>query len=419
MNRRSDAFFDFLGTLRRYYFGFFRKESFRNLKKYINHGGYDIFFLVLLVILLATGLIMMFSASYVNALYDAGTISTGGDPYYYFKKQLGFVIAGLVVMFLFSRIKIEVFEGLTNVYFIFCLILLALVFVFPAHTGKDEFYRWVDLPGLPSFQPSEFAKIGLIMYCAWSLTKRKALIEKEWWAIIPTLFMVAVVCVLILLENHLSCTVIMFCLGVSMTYLGGAKNKTYILGLTAVAVLVFFAVESGLLKDYAEGRIDIWKKLITNQELTNEELLNNGWQITQSLYAIGSGGLFGLGFGNSKQKHLYLPEPQNDFVFAIVSEELGYIRAIIIMIIFILFVARGFQIALRSKNRYGSLVTMGICFQIGLEAALNMAVVTATVPNTGISLPFFSYGGTAMFTLLAEVGLVLSVSRDTTKPMKG
>lgn len=408
-----------LRAIRRYYFGFFKKESFKNLKKYYNRGGYDVPFLVLLVILLATGLVLMFSASYVNALYNAGDVNTHGDPYYYFKKQLVFVIIGLVAMFLISRIKMEFFEGLTNPYFVLCIILLLLVFAFPAKTGKENFYRWLDLPGLPSFQPSEFAKVGVIMYCAWSLTKRKDLIEREWWGVMPTLMAVAFVCCLILLENHLSCTFIMFSLGIMMTYLGGAKNKMYILCISGVAVLVFFVVESGLLKDYAADRIDIWKKLITGQELSNDEVLNNGWQITQSLYAIGSGGLFGLGFGNSKQKHLYLPEPQNDFIFAIVCEELGYIRAIIIMIIFILFVARGFQIALRSKNRYGALVAMGVCFQIGLEAALNMAVVTATVPNTGISLPFFSYGGTAMVSLLAEVGLVLSVSRETTKPMKG
>ncbi|MBO5410735.1 MAG: FtsW/RodA/SpoVE family cell cycle protein, partial [Clostridia bacterium] len=186
----------------------------------------------------------------------------------------------------------------------------------------------------------------------------------------------------------------------------------------AVVAVIFFIKADDILEGYAFERIRIWLKLLTNEELTAAETSGSGWQSLQSLYAIGSGGLFGLGFGNSRQKHMYLPEPQNDFVFAIVCEELGFLRAILIIALFILLVARGFVIGLRAKSKFGALLAMGISFHVGLQAALNMAVVTATVPNTGISLPFFSYGGTSLVMLLVEMGIVLAISRNGERKSK-
>ena len=189
----------------------------------------------------------------------------------------------------------------------------------------------------------------------------------------------------------------------------------YVLGIAAVLLVGLYLVLNSdkFLEGYASSRIAIWLKLLTGEELTREETRGSGWQSLQSLYAIGSGGLFGLGFGNSKQKHMYLPEPQNDFVFAVVCEELGFVRAFLIILLFILLVARGFVIGLRARSRFEAMLAMGISFQVGLQAALNIAVVTSTVPNTGISLPFFSYGGTALVMLLAEMGMVLAVSRNS------
>ncbi|MBR0121695.1 MAG: FtsW/RodA/SpoVE family cell cycle protein, partial [Clostridia bacterium] len=214
--------------------------------------------------------------------------------------------------------------------------------------------------------------------------------------------------------------ILVLAIGVIMVFLGGSKMQIFAIGFAAIVVFGIYAAASGYLKDYMGERIEVWQKLLKNEELTDKEVQTEGWQILQSLYAIGSGGAFGMGFGKSNQKHLYLPEPQNDFIYAIVCEELGFIRAVIIMLLFVLLVLRGIHIALRCKSRFAALLTLGISFQIGLEAGLNMAVVTGTVPNTGISLPFFSYGGSAMLMLLTEMGMILSVSRSIEKkPAKG
>lgn len=407
-----------LTSIRKKYFRIFCWRG--SLKNYIARGGFDVTFLALVIILLTFGLVMMFSASYVNAWYNAGSVNTKGDPYFYFENQLVFVLVGLAIMFIVSRIRVDVFEDASFLALIVAIILLVYVLINPkVIPEKEDFRRWMAVPIIGTFQPSEFAKIALAMYCAWSLNRRKNLIENEWWTIIPYLAVIAIVCGLVYAENHLSGTILIFCIGIVMTFLGGAKLWIYFAGAAAVGALAVVLIASGKLDAYAHDRIEIWLKLLTNQELTASEKVGDGWQILQSLYAIGSGGAFGLGFGQSKQKHLYIPEPQNDFIFPIICEELGYVRALIIMALFILLVARGFVLALRSKSRFGALLAMGICFQIGLEAGLNIAVVTGTVPNTGISLPFFSYGGSAMVTLMAEMGIVLSVSRGTTKSMKG
>ncbi|MBQ4243645.1 MAG: FtsW/RodA/SpoVE family cell cycle protein, partial [Clostridia bacterium] len=286
--------------------------------------------------------------------------------------------------------------------------------------GKEDFKRWFSVPFIGTVQPSEIAKVALIIYLAWSLSKRRLQVEKDNDRI-PTVvhaFIICLVCGLVYLENHLSAVIIIFAIGIVMMFFGGTNARVFALGAAFLVIAVFVALKTGVLKDYAGQRIDVWQKLLHNEQLTAQEEQGEGWQILQSLYAIGSGGMFGMGFGNSKQKHLYLPEPQNDFIFAIVCEELGYIRAIIIMLLFLLLVLRGFYIALHHKNRFAQLLVLGICFQLGLEAGLNIAVVTGTVPNTGIALPFFSSGGSALLTLLVEMGMVLSVSRTMDKKPK-
>ena len=381
-----------------------------SIKDYVAYGGFDGVFLALLMIILVTGIIMMFSASYVYSWYEKG------DPYYYFKRQLMFTAVSLVVMFLVSRIRFDVFEDAAFIALVAAIVMLVIVLLHPkVIPGKEEFRRWLEVPVFGTFQPSEFAKIAIIMYCAWSMDKRRKDVETKMWVTVPHLVVIAIVAGLVYAENHLSGTVLILAIGVIMVFLGGSKLQIFGLCFVGVVILGVFAVASGYIKDYMGERIEVWQKLLNNEELTNAEAQGEGWQILQSLYAIGSGGLFGMGFGHSNQKHLYLPEPQNDFIYAIVCEELGYIRAVIIMLLFLLLVFRGIYIALKCRSRFAALLTLGISFQIGLEAGLNMAVVTGTVPNTGISLPFFSYGGSAMLMLLAEMGMILSVSRGIEK----
>ena len=383
------------------YFGFLRK---RKLRDCVAFGDFDMTFLALDIILLSIGLVMMFSASYINAWYDP---EAGNDPYFYIKNQGAFAVIGLIAMFVVSKVRYDVFKDFAFTLLLVSFFLLLLVLIVPAKIpGKEEFHRWLKMPIVGgTFQPSEIAKLGLVMFCAWSMERRQKLIEKKWWMMLPYAVIIAFMCGLVYMENHLSGTILMLCIGLVMTYLGGIKAGWYVFALFAFAGAAALLISNpDILKKYAGDRIVAWRD-------EDYDPMGARWQINQSLYAIGSGGLFGLGLGNSKQKHLYMPEPQNDFVFSIACEELGFIRCILIILLFVLLVWRGFVIAMRAKDRFSSLLVMGIIFQVGLQAALNIAVVTGTVPNTGISLPFFSYGGTSLTILLTEMGMVLSVSR--------
>lgn len=377
----------------------------------------DITFLALVIAVLTIGIIMMFSASYVNAWYDSSP-SVDNDPYYYVKNQAFFAVIGIALMIGVSFIKPDVFRQASGLITVIAFLLLVYVLIDPyIIPGKEQFKRWMWVPGIGSFQPSEIAKLAIVMFLAFSMERYHKLIEQKWWMIVPYGAFVLVFCALVYAENHVSGTLLMLGIGVATVYFGGVRihKLVYIagFGLLAVAVIIFILNSDKLLEGYASERIRIWLKLLTGEELTDAEARGSGWQSLQSLYAIGSGGLFGLGFGNSKQKHMYLPEPQNDFVFAVVCEELGFVRGLLIILLFILLVARGFIIGLRARSRYEAMLAMGISFQVGLQAALNIAVVTATVPNTGISLPFFSYGGTSLVMLLLEMGIILAISRNS------
>jgi len=373
-------------------------------QNYVALGGFDTVFLGLVIMLVTIGIIMMFSASYVSAsVYE-------GDPYHYVKRQAGFAVLGLIAMFLISRVKYTFLKRLTYIMLGLSFLLLIIVLIFPYQVpGKEDFKRWLYIPGVTTFQPSEIAKFALILFCAYSMEKNQKKIDSDWKMMLPYLGVIAAMCVLIYKENHLSGTILVFAIGIVMTYLGGVKSVWFMLGLAAVGlcvVAVMIAPDRAvkLLENYAGDRITAW--------LEKDKFATTlRWQTNQSLYAIGSGGLFGLGIGNSKQKHLYMPEPHNDFVFSIVCEEIGFIGATLILLLFALLIWRGFVIAMRAKDRFSSLLVMGIIIQVGLQVILNIAVVTDTIPNTGISLPFFSYGGTSLVMLLAEMGIVLSVSR--------
>lgn len=394
----------------------------KKLKDCFSTTPFDITFLTLVIALLAIGIVMMFSASYVNAWYDSSA-TVDNDPYYYVKNQVLFAVIGIALMIAVSFVKADVFRDASGFIMVVSLLLLIYVLINPYEIpGKEQFRRWMWVPGLGSFQPSEIAKLAVVMFLAFSMERNHKKIEKHWWMILPYIGVVGVVCALVYLENHVSGTLLILGIGVATIYFGGVRIhwSVYAIGITAIVLVAIWFVMNAdkFLEGYASERIRIWLKLLTGEDLTAEEARDSGWQSLQSLYAIGSGGLFGLGFGNSKQKHMYLPEPQNDFVFAVVCEELGFVRAILIIALFILLVARGFIIGLRARTRYEAMLAMGISFQVGLQAALNIAVVTATVPNTGISLPFFSYGGTSLVMLLLEMGIVLSISRNSERKKK-
>ncbi len=360
-------------------------------------GKIDTRFFLLVVILLIIGLIALFSASYINA------INKYEDEYYYIGRQLKYVLLGLTLMFIASRVNYRVYKDMSFFFMTVAFSFLVLVLFFH---GPGDFKRWLVIGGHNVFQPSELAKIALIMYCAWSMDRRKKAICSDWKMMFLYMIVVGVMCGLIALEKHVSATILVGLLGIAMTYLGGIDRKWYPL---VIACIVGGAVLMVVFRDkmpaYAAERIIAWLD-------KSYDPGDARWQTNNSLYAIGSGGLFGVGLGNSRQKHMYVSEPQNDFIFAIFCEEMGLVGALVVIVLFVLLVKRAFDIAMRTKDTFASLLVMGIAVQVGLQAALNIAVVTDLIPNTGISLPFFSYGGTSLCFLLIEVGMVLSVSRS-------
>lgn len=385
-------------------------------------GGFDVPFLMIVLILLGIGLIMMFSASYTYAYYY------NGDSFFYIKKQAFFAVAGIIVMFLVSKIDYQIFKPLALILLPVSYVLLVLVLFVSPPAGYEEFHRWITIPGVTTFQPSEIAKLAIILFFAWHIdkhwddinspaAKKTGLITKKEGSkggitLAPKtvdaliyLFVLFTTCILIYKENHVSGTILVFFIGIMMIYLGGYDKKWFLICFALVAVVAIAVIKNpSILPAHATVRITAWLD-------KDYDPLGTRWQTNQALYAIGSGGFFGVGLGNSKEKHLYVSEPQNDFIFSIVCEELGFVGAVVILILFGALVYRGFIIASRSKDRFGAMTVMGIVFQVGLQTALNIAVVTDTIPNTGISLPFFSYGGTSLLMLLFEMGIVLSVSR--------
>ncbi|MGN1203130.1 MAG: FtsW/RodA/SpoVE family cell cycle protein [Eubacterium sp.] len=386
-----------------------KKKSIKGISKddIFVTGSIDIPFLALTIALLTIGLIMLFSASYPYAYYYQNH-----DSYYYFTRQFIFSVVGLIAMFIMSKINYK-WLRVANIPLLAVTILLLIIVLF-YHTdlgGADnsDFKRFIPLPGGFSFQPSDVAKFTIILLFAVYISNFYGKMKTFKYGILFPLGIIAIFCGLIFLEHHMSCTILMFLIGATLMWVGGSDWKLFAFGM-AVLVLVIFMVITfpDLLENYAGERIEAW--LDKDYDPTGSR-----WQTNNSLYAIGSGGLFGTGLGNSKQKYLYVSEPQNDFIFSIVCEELGFVGAAIIIILFGALVIRGLIIAARCHERFGALLVVGIVAQIGIQVGLNIMVVTDTIPNTGIALPFFSYGGTAMMMLLFEIGVVLSVSRKSSQ----
>ncbi len=360
--------------------------------------GLDIPFCMLIVLLLAIGITMMFSASYPVAFYEIG------DSYYYLKRQLLFALLGLALMIASSYVDYHYYHRFSILILGVSYFALVLVLLLPSETG---IHRWIGI-GDYGIQASEISKFAIILFLAHWGSRYYDRMDTLKYGIVPGAAVFASTAFLLLLEPHYSCIVIVAVLTVIMMFLSGIKVKWLAVAAVILAFVVVLLWSTGLLS-YAMDRMDGWGKAL---DYVDENQWQQTWQTRNSLYAIGSGGLFGLGLGQSRQKYLYLPEPQNDFVFAIVCEELGLIGAMVILLIFALLVWRGVVISLRAKDRFGKLLGIGLTMQIGLQVILNILVITDWLPNTGISLPFFSYGGSSLLMLLFQMGIVLSISRS-------
>ena len=361
----------------------------------------DLPFLVLVLTLVAFGLVMLCSASSAVALYRRQ------DAFAYVRPQLLYAAMGLGAMWMASRVDYHIYHKLAWPLLALSLVLLTAVLFMPEYNGCK---RWLVLPGLGTLQPSEIAKFAVVLVFAHIIALNHDRMDSFAVGVVPFALVLGVVAVLMLLEPHLSGTMLLLFIGLVLMYVGGTR-LVYLLitiggGGAAAAFLIFF-------KGYERERIDVWLDpfAVFSSGKAGKDM---AWQTVQSLYAIGSGGLMGQGLGNSRQKHLFLPEPQNDFIFAIVCEELGFIGAVIIIVLFALLVWRGFMIGMKAPDKFGSMLAIGLTAQVGIQVVFNMAVVTNTIPNTGISLPFFSSGGTSLMMLLGEMGIVLSVSRGET-----
>ncbi len=367
-------------------------------------AGLDMPLLIFILVLLAIGLVMLFSASYANSYY------LQGNSYYYISRQAVFAVFGVAAMLLISTFDYHSFHKLAIVIFGVSLFLLVFLLICRyAHiesiaNWEGDATRWLNF-GIVSFQPSEIAKFALIVLFAHMISRNLDRMDTFRYGVVPYVAIMGLVAALIFLESHLSATLIILALGAIMMFVGGTKPRWFLIGgVLVAAVLLFVVVTKG---GYQMDRIRIWLDPFSSdldRDLTH--------QTRQSLYAIGSGGLLGVGLGQSRQKYLYLPAPQNDFIFAIVCEELGFVGALVIIVLFALLIWRGVYVSIHARDKFGMLLGLGITFQVGLQAVLNICVVTNTIPNTGISLPFFSYGGTALLMLLGQMGILLNISRS-------
>lgn len=366
----------------------------------IQTGKLDITFLSLVIILLTVGLVMLFSASYAYSL------EYYGNSYKFIVKQALFAAGGLIFMFIFSRINYHVWQKISWIVFLGTSLILLVLLILPPMVSGMNVRRWFAI-GPISFQPSEFAKFAIIILFSTLISANQKLM-KNWKFLLVLFGILGVTCLLVVLEPHLSATILIAAIGIVLIYVGGMSNKLAIAGVVSavIAVIAVIVTQSTGFISYGADRIKYWLDPWADAK-------GAGFQTIQSLLAIGSGGILGRGIGQSRQKYLWVPEPHNDFIFSIVCEELGLIGAIVIIGLFALLVWRGFTIAMRSKDKFGSMLALGLTFQVGLQAMLNIWVVTNTIPNTGIGLPFFSYGGTSLMILLAEMGIVLSVSRGS------
>ncbi len=376
--------------------------SLKSFFKRRNRERIDSLFLLAVIALCILGTLAVFSAgsAYAYARY--------GDENYFIKKQIIWLLIGFAVMLISESIDHDIYKKYTPHFYITTVILLILVLII-GFTGNGA-QRWISIGPL-TIQPSEIAKLSMIMMLAHYFSRHESLaLGRErgrssfiFGTLIPCLIMLLPI-ILVMLQHHLSCIIILGTIGLIVIFSSGVDAK-YIgifcaLGAVAVTCLALFT-------DYTKDRITVWQD-------PEAYRLTGGWQTLQGLMAIGSGGLFGCGYGKSVLKHCYVSEPANDMIFAIVCEETGFVGALCVFVLFAILVYRGVSIARRAPDTYSRILAFGICIKISVQVLLNVAVVTNTIPNTGISLPFFSYGGSSLIMLLFEMGIMLSISKKST-----
>ncbi len=357
--------------------------------------GFDYTILVVTIVLVMLGIIMVFSASF----YHAESSSEYGDGFYFFKKQISGAVIGLAAMIFLMFVDYHKLGRFKLWGILFSMVLLALVYVPGIGLEINGSKRWIDL-GITSVQPSEIAKFFLIVYIAKVLNDNQDRVKKFKFGILPILVGVVLICALILPQPNYSAIMIIVIIALIMMLTGGVR----------IAYLLSFLIIAGGVGVYAlmtQEHIRVRMFAFLTPEL---DPLGKGYQIIQSLYAIGSGGAIGRGIGNSMQKFLYLPYGESDFIFSILCEELGFVGALFLIILFVIFIYRGVRTAIKAPDTFGMLIATGVTMMIGVQVVLNIAVATRSMPPTGVSLPFISYGRTALIMFMAEVGILLNIS---------
>ncbi len=383
-----------------------KKKNFKGFSDFLNNSV-DFTLVITVLLLLSLGLVMVLSAS------SPTSFQTYGKSYKYFLRQLVFAILGLIGMYFVSKIDYRLYQRFYKQTWWLSAILLLSVLILGSEAKGAK--RWIDL-GFTTFQPSEIVKFLMIVFYAGILVKNRDELGMFWKGLVKHILYLVPIIILLVLEPHISTSMVIIITCCVMILIAGCKFWQFLAsgivavsGIGSIATALYFVSDAFKEKfQYAITRvitfIDPWK-----------DAKGDGWQVIQSLYAIGSGGLFGTGLGDSKQKYLYLPEPHNDFIFSVIAEELGFVGCMVVIILFAVFIWRGILIAIKAPDMFGSLVAIGITTLVGIQAVINIAVVTSSMPATGMQLPFFSYGGTALFILLCEVGVLLSISRAGAK----
>ena len=372
-------------------------------------GRVDVPFLVLTLLLLAVGLIMLLSSSYAIAYFETVTDTGEAAPMRYFTTQAIYAAIGIGAMIVVSYIPMSFLRRLSFLSLLAALGLLLGVLL----TGLrgNGAVRWIQIGPITAPPPEPVKAAVTLAFADWTCRFGPERMRTFTWGVVPFAAVLIIFSFLLLEQPHLSATIIILGIGAIMMFAGGTRWYWFAVAAVVVLMVVFYlrghadwVVEKA--KDsYMFARIAAWLD-------PESQRLGDGWQIIQSLYAIGSGGLLGLGLGNSRQKYLYLPEAQNDYIFSIICEELGFVGAVLILLLFAVLILRGFWLALQCKNQFSRMMVIGFTGLIAIQVFLNVGVVTNFLPSTGISLPFFSSGGTALIVQMAEVGLILSASRE-------
>jgi len=378
-------------------------------RRRIRRNRLDIPVLVLTLLLLAVGLVMLLSASYATAYFDTVKESGEAEPMRYFISQSIYAVLGIAAMIIISFIPLGFIRRFSFPAILAALGLLLGVLLTGLRGGGAV--RWIGI-GSITFQPSELVKAAVILaFSDWICRYGPEKMRTFRSGVLPFALVLGLFSVLLMMQPHLSATIIILAIGAVMLFAGGTRWYWFAAAGAVILMLILYLrghadwVLEKAETSYMFARVAAWLD-------PESQRLGDGWQIIQSLYAIGSGGLLGLGLGNSRQKFLYLPEAQNDYIFSVICEELGLIGAVLILALFAVLILRGFWLALQSRNQFNRLMIIGFTSLIAIQVFLNVGVVTNLLPATGISLPFFSYGGTALIVQLAEVGIILSASRE-------